>query len=52
MYMLSNHEEVEVASAKKLETLRKQQSDLTGRQEYLQRRVASTEANIQDLLKG
>lgn len=52
MYMLSGHEEVEAASTKKLETLRKQQSDLTGRQEYLQRRVASTEANIQDLLKG
>lgn len=52
MYLRSDQEEVAASSQRKLENLRKQNSDLASRQEYLQRRVASTEANIQDLLKA
>jgi hypothetical protein len=52
MFLLAPREEIQEHSTRKVESLKKQQADLKSRQEYLTRRIASTESNMQDLLKA
>lgn len=50
-FVFAPRNEIEQRLEKEIGDITKQQRDLTDRQEYLERRITSATANLQDLLK-
>ncbi len=51
-FVFAERQEIEARLDKEIGDITKAQRDLTDRQEYLERRIASATANLQDLVKA